>query len=193
MSTLQSWRAPLSTCTAWGSRCATASRDSDAPLGLPGRLTIIAFARTAAVPRDSAAVGVFSVPFRRISSAIPGITRSATPCVASGVLSRGPIPVPPVVRIKSIRPESAHSRNCWRIVAASSETHSEEVTSHPRPRQAATTAGPDTSSRSPRATESLMVRTATRIRQVIAWEPRPGWLRPSAASLPSAGRWYFAS
>ena len=46
--------------------------------------------------RDSIAVGVFSRPLRRISSPMPGITRSAIACVASGVLSRGPIPVPPV-------------------------------------------------------------------------------------------------
>jgi len=38
----------------------------------------------------------FSIPFRRISSANPGINRSATAIVASGVESRGPNPVPPV-------------------------------------------------------------------------------------------------
>src|SRR6266853_2063423 len=63
--------------------------------------------RTAAVPRESAAVGVFSKPLRRISSESPGTIRSAIAWVDSGVLSRGPIPVPPVVKSTSTRLESA--------------------------------------------------------------------------------------
>src|SRR5690349_4981983 len=120
---------------------------------------------TAAVPRERTAVGVCSNPLRRISSEIPGTMRSAMACVASGVLSRGPMPVPPVVSKTSRRPESASSRNCWRIPAESSEIADSRATSHPSPRQAATTAGPERSSRSPLATLSLIVRTATRIRR----------------------------
>jgi hypothetical protein len=45
----------------------------------------------------------------RIVSAIPGTRRSMTCAVASGVTSRGPKPVPPVVRIRLIAPLSAHS------------------------------------------------------------------------------------
>jgi len=79
-------------------------------------------------------------------SKMPGTIRSATAWVASGVLSRGPIPVPPVVKRTSTRPESAMARNCSRIFAGSSDTHNDEVTSQPSPRQNATTAGPDRSS-----------------------------------------------
>src|SRR5467141_3968203 len=168
----QSCRAPWSTFTACGNRCEIASRDSTAPLGLPGRLTISVLLLTAAVPRESTAVGVCSRPLRRISSEIPGTIRSATAWVASGVLSRGPIPVPPVVKRTSTRPESASSRNCSRIFAGSSDTRNAEVTSQPSPRQNATTAGPDKSSRSPLVTESLIVRTATRIRKVSSGDSR---------------------
>src|SRR5258708_4007107 len=111
--------------------------------------------RTAAVPRESTAVGVCSRPLRRISSEIPG-----------------PIPVPPVVKRTSTRPESASSRNCSRIFAGSSDTRNDEVISQPSPRQNATTAGPDKSSRSPLVTESLMVRTAMRIRKVSSGDSR---------------------
>src|SRR5438270_571062 len=121
--------------------------------------------RTAAVPRESTAVGVCSSPLRRISSEMPGTMRSATACVASGVLSRGPMPVPPVVSKTSTRPESASSRKRSRIPAGSSEIGVAAVTSQPSPRQAATTAGPERSSCSPLATLSLIVRTATRMRR----------------------------
>src|SRR5882762_635303 len=168
----QSCRAPWRTFTACGSKCAIASSDSTAPLGLPGKFTMSVLVRTAAVPRESAAVGVCSMPLRRISSESPGTIRSATAWVDSGVLSRGPIPVPPVVKSTSTRLESATARNCSRIFAGSSDTHKEEVTSQPSPRQNATTAGPDKSSRSPLLTESLMVRTATRIRKVSSQDSR---------------------
>src|SRR5690349_8285480 len=161
----QSWRAPCNTLTACGNRWATASSDSAAPLGLPGRFTMSVLCRTAAAPRERMAVGVCSNPLRRISSEIPGTIRSATACVASGVLSRGPMPVPPVVSTTSTRPESASSRNCSRIPAGSSEIRNDTVTSQPSPRQAATTAGPEASSRSPLATVSLMERTATLMRR----------------------------
>src|SRR5258708_25014038 len=168
----QSWRARWRTFTACGSKCAIASSDSTAPLGLPGKFTMSVLVRTAAVPRESAAVVVCSMPLRRISSESPGTIRSATAWVDSGVLSRGPIPVPPVVKSTSTRLESVTARNCSRIFAGSSDTHKEEVTSQPSPRQNATTAGPDKSSRSPLLTESLMVRTATRIRKVSSPDSR---------------------
>src|SRR2546429_4764342 len=80
--------------------------------------------------------------------------------------------LPPVVKSTSRRPESATARNCSRIFAGSSDTRNDEVTSQPSPRQNATTAGPDKSSRSPLVTESLMVRTATRIRKVSSGDSR---------------------
>src|ERR1700692_962706 len=58
--------------------------------------------------------------------------------------------------------------NFWRIAASSSEMHDVSEISQPRPRQNATTAGPEASSRSPLATESLMVRMATRIVKVVS-------------------------
>ena len=90
--------------------------------------------------------------------------RSAISVVASGVLSRGPSPVPPVVKIRSTRRESANSRNSVRIFAGSSEQRIAEFTSHPSPRQRFTSAGPEISSRSPRVTESLIVRMETRMK-----------------------------
>ena len=49
------------------------------------------------IARDNAAIGVCVKPAVRISSANPGASRSTTAFVASGVTSRGPNPVPPVV------------------------------------------------------------------------------------------------
>ena len=54
--------------------------------------------RTPATPRESSACGVFAIESARIASAIPGARRSRTVIVASGVTSRGPRPVPPVVK-----------------------------------------------------------------------------------------------
>jgi len=139
-----------------------ASSDSTAPFGLPGKFSIKDLCRTAATARDKIARGVFSIPLRRISSANPGISRSATAIVASGVESRGLKPVPPVVRIRSTRPESASSRSCSRMLGGSSATTKLDLISQPSSRQRAITDGPDLSSRWPEATESLMVITATR-------------------------------
>ena len=50
-----------------------------------------------------------TVPPTVSASAIPGASRSITRSVASGVLSRGPSPVPPVVRIKFTSPRRAIS------------------------------------------------------------------------------------
>lgn len=148
---------------AWGRRCAIASRDSTAPLGLPGRLITIVLCRRMATPRERMAVGVLSTPLRRISSARPGMTRSATSRVASGVMSRGPSPVPPVVRRISTWPESQRVRNWLRREDWSSEVMRAEVTCQPSWRQRSTSAGPERSSRSPRETESLTVRMAIRM------------------------------
>jgi hypothetical protein len=51
-----------------------------------------------------------------------------------------------------------------RIAAKSSKTICVEIISHPSPRQTATTAGPDASSRFPAAAESLTVITAILMR-----------------------------
>ena len=75
----------------------------DGAFGAAGKIYDDGVARTAATARDKTAVGVFSIPLRRISSETPGIRRSAMATVASGVLSRGPMPVPPVVKMISAR------------------------------------------------------------------------------------------
>ena len=54
-----------------------------------------------AMPRESMALGAFVSEKLRMASAIPGISVSITCRVASGVISRGPMPVPPVVKMKS--------------------------------------------------------------------------------------------
>ena len=80
---------------AWGINFATASRDSTAPAGLPGRLRIRAFPRTPQTPRLKAANRVFLRPSARMRSDTPSIRRSQTARVASGVTSRAAMPVPP--------------------------------------------------------------------------------------------------
>src|SRR5262249_6617097 len=82
--------------------------------------------------------------------------------VASGVESRGLKPVPPVVRIRSTRPESASSRSCSRMLGGSSGITRLEVMVQPSSRHRAITAGPDLSSLLPEEKESLIVITATR-------------------------------
>jgi hypothetical protein len=72
--------------------------------------------------RESAAKGVDSRPLARITSPKPGASRGAMERTASGVTSRGPKPVPPVQRIKSISPESAHFWTAWAISSISSGT-----------------------------------------------------------------------
>ena len=109
--------APSESSTACGSTGSTASSDSRTPFGDPGRLMTSASPIVPAVPRDSAAIGVCASPAARISSLNPGASRSSTALVASGVTSRGPNPVPPVVttsvcdaaRRTSVRSISARS------------------------------------------------------------------------------------
>src|SRR5208337_2785642 len=147
-----------------------ASSDSTAPFGLPGKFTMSVRCRDTTRPRDNSAVGVFSTPLRRISSAKPGMLCCATSSVASGVLSRGPSPVPPVVNSRSTRFESASSRNWLRTLPGSSEHRSVAFTSQPNSRQRCTRAGPERSMRSPRATESLIVSMATRMAGLLAFD-----------------------
>ena len=100
--------------------------------------------------RESTAVGVFSRPLRRISSPMPGTRGLRPPRVDSGVLSRGPIPVPPV---RNDYVYAAGVGQARAIAREYSRDHRRRVaptmTSQPNPRHTATTAGPDRSSRSP--------------------------------------------
>ena len=61
-----------------------------------------------AAARVSMARGVICMESARIASGMPGVSRSITARVASGVTSRTENPVPPVVRI-SATPRSAQS------------------------------------------------------------------------------------
>ena len=68
--------------------------------GEPGRLTINVPERMPQTPREIMAIGVCLSVSLRMASARPGASRSITASVASGVLSRGAKPVPPVVTMR---------------------------------------------------------------------------------------------
>ena len=57
------------------------------------------------IPRERIPIGVCRALSARSASAKPGASRSSTARVASGVMSSGVSPVPPVVKIRS-QPES---------------------------------------------------------------------------------------
>jgi hypothetical protein len=68
----------------------------------PGRLTMSVPPATPASPRDKiAAATPAAAPAERMASATPGISRSSTRRVISGVKSAGVSPVPPVVTTTS--------------------------------------------------------------------------------------------
>lgn len=136
----------------------TARSDSTAPTGLPGKFKISEVSRTPQMPRANAAKGVFFEPSLRIFSAIPGIVRSQMVSVASGVISRSAMPVPPVVTMRRACLASL-IKAAW-IWVESSGTSSRPVTWKPEVARSSATAGPEASWRSPRAQESLTVITA---------------------------------
>jgi ABC-type transport system involved in multi-copper enzyme maturation permease subunit len=68
---------------------------------------------------ESIARGVLAIPAARRASAIPGSSFSQNRRVASGVTSRGEMPVPPVVRMKSA---PRHSSRAAAILSGSSGT-----------------------------------------------------------------------
>ena len=72
--------------------------------------------------RLSIAMGVNCNVCARIASAMPGTSRSMARRAASGVTSRRPMPVPPVVTMRSTSPESAQVEMRSVIVSASSAT-----------------------------------------------------------------------
>src|SRR6185312_13918289 len=111
-------------------------------------------------PRLRTANSVFFSPSRRMRSEIPSSILPHTARVASGVTSRAEIPVPPVVATN--RALRASSTIAFWIAAWSSATTRVSITEKWCCSNTCTTAGPDTSLRSPRAQESLMVSTAAR-------------------------------
>ena len=134
--------------------------------GEPGKLTISVMPAMPEIPRERIPCGVTWTAAQRIASAKPGASRESTARVASGVMSSGVSPVPPVVKIEvaavvdevvAAGPRSARSR---RARPPSPRPRS------PPPRRAPASAGPDSSSASRRETDVETVRTAVRMAQV---------------------------
>ena len=93
---------PLICETACPSTDASTATPSRTPPVEPGRFTIRVRPATPATPRDRIADGTpAAAPAERRASAIPGISRSSTRRVISGVRSPGVSPVPPVVTTTS--------------------------------------------------------------------------------------------
>ena len=67
----------------------------------PGKLTMMLWPIMPASPRESMADGVSLSDAARRASEMPGRRLSMRAVVTSGVISRGEMPVPPVVRMKS--------------------------------------------------------------------------------------------
>ncbi len=152
------WRvSPDNKASAWGIRCSTASSECTAAAGLPGRLMMRLSPRVPETARLIEANGVSFNPWLRISSPNPSRTRSHIERVASGVTSRGVIPVPPVVTTSRAR--DACSRRAEASCSRSSGTIKMRSTENPASRRRAETSGPDRSSRRPAKQESLTVMT----------------------------------
>src|SRR5580700_1085769 len=138
----------------------TDSSDCTAPAGLPGRFRMIEFPRTPQTARLRAANGVFFAPSARMRSAMPSRVRSQTVRVASGVISRGAIPVPPVVTTSGTR--AVQERRACSMAGCSSGTVAVPASANLCFLRTSATAGPERSLRSPREQESLTVMTAAR-------------------------------
>ena len=123
------------------------------------------------------AVGTCLSEMARICSPKPGRMRSHTAAVASGVMSRGAGPVPPVVITRQHPMSSTSSINvCSTRVRSSGTTrtsacHSESSASS----RNASTSGPERSAYSPELALSLTVTTPTRA------------MSPPESGLPPAG------
>jgi len=147
--------------SACGSKCATAFNEAIAPSGRPGRFKMSACAAVPQSARLSGAYGVWFRPADRISSGMPSSNFVQMTRVASGVTSRGPIPVPPVVTTR--RNRTAATRSASTRAPASSGHMVELLTLKPSSVRRATTAGPEMSSRAPAKQESLTVMTVAEL------------------------------
>src|SRR2546428_5964582 len=121
---------PARSSTACGSTGTSTSSDSRTARGDPGRFTTSAGPMAPATPRDSMPCGVCSRERARRASAMPGISRSMTRRVASGVTSFGDRPVPPVVRT-TFAPARTAARMAVATRSTSSGTSSVRTTSMP--------------------------------------------------------------
>src|SRR5216684_8309619 len=171
---------PASIWMACGRTSITDWRASTAPDGLPGRFRTKDVPQTPQTPRLNRAKGVFFSPSRRIRSATPSSILPQTERVASGVTSRAEMPVPPVVTTS--RAFRASSTIAFWIPPWSSATTLVSMMAKWCSCRVRATAGPDTSLRSPRAQESLTVRTAAR--KVSGVEEDIFFLLALAATVP---------
>src|SRR2546428_2014216 len=121
---------PARSSTACGSTGTSTSSDSRTALGHPGRFTTSAGPMAPATPRDSIPLGALSTEPPRTAFAMPGISRSMTRRVASGVTSFGDRPVPPVVRT-TFAPARTAARMAVATRSTSSGTSSVRTTSMP--------------------------------------------------------------
>jgi len=154
------WVWPDSSSSTWGTTSMTVCRLSTAPFGLPGRFRTRASPTTPVRPREMIAIGLTWRPTDRIVSARPGASRVRTALVASGVTSRGPKPVPPVVTTRSA--EAAMRRMAASISGSSSATTAVSAISKPDVASRSASARPESSVRVPWKTPSLTVRMAAR-------------------------------
>ena len=87
---------------------------------LPGRLIIRLPLRMPAALRLRQPLGVMRMLSARMASGMPGVGRSMISMAASGVMSRGEKPVPPVVSTRAMPSSSEHLTSSFRIISRSS-------------------------------------------------------------------------
>lgn len=125
-------------------------------------MTISVRPATPATPRDKIADGTPpAAPAARSASAIPGISRSITRRVISGVRSSGVNPVPPVVTTTSYAAETASRKAV--STGEPSGTTAGPSTAHPAASSNETSTGPDRSSYTPAAARFDTVTARARI------------------------------
>ena len=101
----------------WRRAGSTAPRHSSTAFTLPGRLRIRVSPRMPAVSRLSMPWGVWRRLSARMASGRPGVKRSITEAVASGVMSRLEKPVPPVVAARQTFFSSQQRRRAARMAS----------------------------------------------------------------------------
>ena len=116
--------------------------------------------RMPAAARESIARGVMARDAARMASGMPGVRRSQTARVASGVTSRGEKPVPPVVTTRAAPVWSARRTRAASMSGCSSGTTPVSRMEYPASSSREHTSGPASSGRWPRKLRSLTVRTA---------------------------------
>lgn len=154
----------------------TASRFSTAPFGLPGRFTMSADRRVPACALESVAIRVLLRDTALITSPNPSSLFSRSGVTASGVTSRRPIPVPPVVTTSRIPSPSMAVRTQSAMASISSGTTSIRSTWKPCRSRRSRTAGPEASIRFPDETLSLQVMTRANVMEQIVMVPAPAVL-----------------